>query len=194
MPVRHVKHRPNRPPWLDPAVQAGVDAFDARDFRGAHEVWEAGWRVAQGPERDLFHSLAQLSAAFLKWHGGRATGAATLFGRARRHLGALPSTLLGVEVSDLELQLGAWEEAAARGEPAPASPRLVGVAASPPVAPTAHRAQCPYCGEAVQVQAEPFGVAEESYVEDCPVCCRPWTVHLSRAADALLVRLSREDD
>lgn len=179
---------------LDARVKAGLDRFVTADFRGAHEAWEAGWRAAHGAERELFQSLAQLSAAFLQWQRGRASGASTLFGRARRHLGALPSTHLGVEVSELELQLGAWEEAAARGETAPASPRLVGVAASRPVAPAAHRTQCPYCGESVQVQAEPLGVAEESYVEDCPVCCRPWTVHLSRDADAVHVRLSREDD
>ena len=88
----------------------------------------------------------------------------------------------------------AWEEAAARAEPAPASPGLVGVAPSRPVTVTYHRAQCPYCGEGVQLQAEPFGAAEESYVEDCPVCCRPWTVRINRAGGALLVTLAREDD
>jgi len=179
---------------LDWNVKAGLERFVATDFRGAHEAWEVGWRAAHGPERDLFQALAQLSAAFLQWQRGKSSGASTLFGRARRHLGALPSTLLGVEVSELELQLGGWEEAAARGEAPPAAPRLVGVGGFQPSPAASHRAQCPYCGERVQVQAEAFGVPEEHYVEDCPVCCRPWTVHLSREADAVQVRLSREDD
>ncbi len=175
-------------------MEAGLASFLTGDFRAAHEAWEAGWRASHGPERELLHALAQLSAAFHQWHRGKATGASTLFGRARRHLGALPSTLLGVEVAELELQLGSWEEAAARGEPPPATPRLVGFGASKALPAASHRAQCPYCGERVQVQAEPYGAAEESYVEDCPVCCRPWTVQLSREADTVRVRLSSEDD
>lgn len=189
-----MKDRTTGLPPLESPVETGLASFLTGDFRAAHEGWEEGWRTSLGPERELLQALAQLSAAFLQWHRGKTAGASTLFERARRHLGALPSMLLGVEVSDLELQLGAWEEAAARGEPAPASPTLVGVAVSRPLAALYHRTQCPYCGEPVHVAAEPFGVAEESYVEDCPVCCRPWTVHLSREADAVQVRLSREDD
>jgi len=184
----------DRPTGPGASVQAGLERFGAGDFHGAHEAWEEGWRSSHGPERALLQALAQLSAAFHQWHRRKASGASTLFARARRHLGALPSTLLGVEVAELELQLGAWEEAAARGEEAPASPRLSGLAASASAPAVSHRTQCPYCGEHVQVHAEALGMAEESYVEDCPVCCRPWTVHLSRQADAVTLRLSREDD
>ena len=35
---------------------------------------------------------------------------------------------------------------------------------------------CPYCGEAVVISLDPGGGSEQSYVEDCPVCCRPWNV------------------
>ena len=37
--------------------------------------------------------------------------------------------------------------------------------------------ECPYCGELVTIFIDPGGGAEQTYVEDCPVCCRPWTVH-----------------
>ena len=56
------------------------------------------------------------------------------------------------------------------------------------------RPRCPYCGERVTVQAEPLGVTEEMYVEDCPVCCRPWTVHVTREGSEVAVTLGREDD
>ena len=38
---------------------------------------------------------------------------------------------------------------------------------------------CPYCGEESAVTLDPGGGEEQDYVEDCPVCCRPWrvTVH-----------------
>jgi hypothetical protein len=36
--------------------------------------------------------------------------------------------------------------------------------------------ECPYCGERVTIFVDPGGGEEQLYVEDCPVCCRPWTV------------------
>jgi hypothetical protein len=53
---------------------------------------------------------------------------------------------------------------------------------------------CPYCGEPVEVGADALGASSETYVEDCPVCCRPWVVHVSREDDTVLVSLGREDD
>jgi hypothetical protein len=35
---------------------------------------------------------------------------------------------------------------------------------------------CPYCGEPVDVVIDEGGGSPQSYVEDCPVCCRPWQV------------------
>lgn len=37
-------------------------------------------------------------------------------------------------------------------------------------------AACPYCGEWVELAVDPGGGAAQEYVEDCPVCCRPWQV------------------
>lgn len=36
--------------------------------------------------------------------------------------------------------------------------------------------QCPYCGEAVELLIDGGGGPHQNYVEDCPVCCRPWQV------------------
>ena len=35
---------------------------------------------------------------------------------------------------------------------------------------------CPYCGEAVEIAVDQGGGLVQEYVEDCEVCCRPWTV------------------
>jgi hypothetical protein len=37
---------------------------------------------------------------------------------------------------------------------------------------------CPYCGESVEVFVDLDGGDSQSYVEDCPVCCRPWQVEV----------------
>ena len=39
---------------------------------------------------------------------------------------------------------------------------------------------CPYCGEPVEVIVDEGGGGRQSYVEDCPVCCRPWQVQVAR--------------
>lgn len=38
---------------------------------------------------------------------------------------------------------------------------------------------CPYCGETVQITIDPDGGEEQEYVQDCEVCCRPWTLHVT---------------
>ncbi len=35
---------------------------------------------------------------------------------------------------------------------------------------------CPCCGESVDLVIDEGGGSSQSYVEDCPVCCRPWQV------------------
>ena len=39
---------------------------------------------------------------------------------------------------------------------------------------------CPYCGEPVELEVDESGGNRQSYVEDCPVCCRPWQVDVSQ--------------
>jgi hypothetical protein len=37
---------------------------------------------------------------------------------------------------------------------------------------------CPYCGQEVTIALDPGSGSEQEYVEDCQVCCRPWTVRV----------------
>lgn len=54
---------------------------------------------------------------------------------------------------------------------------------------------CPYCGEWIPIRLDPGGGARQRYVEDCPVCCRPWDVRVSYRADGTAdVELRSEDE
>jgi len=44
-------------------------------------------------------------------------------------------------------------------------------------------ASCPYCGEIVDVVIDEGGGRRQSYIEDCPVCCRPWQVDVAQGGD-----------
>jgi hypothetical protein len=49
---------------------------------------------------------------------------------------------------------------------------------------------CPYCGETITILLD-LSVDEQSYIEDCSVCCQPMTVSY-RAEDGELADLSVE--
>lgn len=37
---------------------------------------------------------------------------------------------------------------------------------------------CPYCASEEELFVDAAGGAHQTYIEDCPVCCHPWTVHI----------------
>jgi len=180
---------------VDPALAAGAQLLARGQWRAAHEVFENRWRSSTGELRALSHALAQLGAALLKWSEDHPQPADTLLGRARSHLEDLPSRVGGLDVEQLESEVQALQEHLALGEPAPGGVQLLpgeGPRTSAEVA--ALESRCPYCGEQVTVNVEGTGAEAERYVEDCPVCCRPWQVQVHRDAGGPTVQLSRDDD
>jgi hypothetical protein len=51
---------------------------------------------------------------------------------------------------------------------------------------------CPYCGESIEVDVESIG-AEQSYIEDCSVCCRPIQFTITEGDDGPDVTAARSD-
>lgn len=58
--------------------------------------------------------------------------------------------------------------------------------------PDAASIRCPYCGEYSQIQLDVAG-DNESYVEDCTVCCRPIAIQVERDEDGTLSVSTRRD-
>jgi hypothetical protein len=54
-----------------------------------------------------------------------------------------------------------------------------------------HVVTCPFCGEQIEIYVEPD--VRGSYVQDCEVCCNPWTVRVSREEDEVYVEVGRAD-
>ena len=44
---------------------------------------------------------------------------------------------------------------------------------------------CPHCGAPVVIALDPAGGANQEYVEDCEVCCRPWLVQVHYAGGSV---------
>ena len=43
--------------------------------------------------------------------------------------------------------------------------------------------RCPYCGERAEVDFDDDGWSRQQFVQDCPVCCQPWHVDVTRDRD-----------
>ena len=54
-----------------------------------------------------------------------------------------------------------------------------------------HLVTCPFCGEEIEIYVEPD--VRGSYVQDCEVCCNPWTVRVTREDDEVYVEIGRAD-
>jgi hypothetical protein len=52
---------------------------------------------------------------------------------------------------------------------------------------------CPWCGERVETYAD-ASEGDAEYIEDCPVCCRPITMHIATDADGELSGWRADDD
>lgn len=42
---------------------------------------------------------------------------------------------------------------------------------------------CPCCAELVVIALDPGSGPAQEYIEDCPVCCRPWQVRVAYRPD-----------
>jgi hypothetical protein len=50
---------------------------------------------------------------------------------------------------------------------------------------------CPFCGEEVEIYLEPD--VRGTFVQDCEVCCNPWTVRVMVDGDERYVSVERAD-
>ena len=42
---------------------------------------------------------------------------------------------------------------------------------------------CPYCGEPAELEIDVLAGSRQLFVQDCPVCCQPWQVEVTRDRD-----------
>ncbi|MGH8145596.1 MAG: CPXCG motif-containing cysteine-rich protein [Rhodanobacteraceae bacterium] len=54
-------------------------------------------------------------------------------------------------------------------------------------------ASCPYCGEPIELFVD-ASAGSATYIEDCPVCCRPMQVQVHVTGDEVAIRLKTGDE
>lgn len=177
------------------ALLAGRRDFEAGRYHAAHEAWEARWRQARGDERLVLQALVLWAAALHHHQHGRELGAHRLLLRALERLAEVTDAFTDVDVDALREALVSSLEATREPFRADARPKWFEAGPAPGEGTGVtleHEAACPYCGEPVLVSVALEDARGADYVEDCPVCCRPWQVSV-RFDGAVSVTLGRDD-
>lgn len=176
-------------------VARGTALFDAGRYWEAHEAWEGPWREATGSKKALLHGLILWAAALHQHKRGVVSGARTLLARAMRRLNAAERSAFGFELDALRDALADCWTQLDRGSLV----EVVHLSAlrardeEGAAVELDHRATCPYCGAPVLVSIEAELAGGARYVEDCPVCCRPWEVRVV-GGEKVRVELGRGSD
>ncbi len=52
---------------------------------------------------------------------------------------------------------------------------------------------CPYCGEPIEIIIDE-SIAQQRYIEDCSVCCRPIELSVNITDEEILIDAKRDDE
>jgi len=171
------------------AIDAGQSLFTAGRYIEAHDAWEAAWRAAMGDERLVLQALVLWASASERARHGDLAGAQRLLTTALGHLGGLEYRAQALE-SLHDALCASWERLA-DGQPAPAPWSPHPADDGRVTLELEHRLVCPTCGERVDITVDVESVGGAEYVEDCPVCCRAYTVQVLADHGRVRVGLSR---
>ena len=80
----------------------------------AHEVFEAAWKSAKGPERELWRGMAQIAVGLTHARRGNARGAAALLRRGAAHVRDHEASAPGGELISPGYVAASADELAAR--------------------------------------------------------------------------------
>jgi len=174
-------------------LDAGKRQLLGGQFFAAHDAFERVWRRSAGAERELAQALVLWAAAMHHLSRGRQEGALRLIARAVERAGRAGAELPEDAERLTDALTSVWESLKTeRTELAAQWPFREET--GPETIDLAYARTCPYCGAAVTVWVEPERLGGTRYVEDCPVCCKPWEVAVRPDGGQVQVDLARDDD
>lgn len=91
--------------------QEGIARFNAGDYYGQHDFFEALWMAEPGPVRDLYRAILQVGVAYHHITQGNPRGALKMLRRSAQWFASLPDVCQGVNVRQLREDAAAVEAA-----------------------------------------------------------------------------------
>ncbi len=95
---------------IPPLVINGLELFNQGEYFEAHEVLEAAWRAEEGPVRELYRGILQISVAYYHLLRGNYTGASKMFFRSRNWLRPFPDRCRGIDLARFRQDYAQVEE------------------------------------------------------------------------------------
>jgi len=92
----------------DRDVRRGAALFNGRLFFECHEYLEGVWKATSGLEKDFYHGIVQVAAAFYHFEKRNWHGATTLVQKGMRKLAGYTDVYLGVNLEAFRRALGPW--------------------------------------------------------------------------------------
>lgn len=92
----------------DRDVRRGAALFNGRLFFECHEYLEGVWKATSGLEKDFYHGIVQVAAAFYHFEKRNWHGATTLVQKGMRKLAGYPDVYLGINLEAFRRALGPW--------------------------------------------------------------------------------------
>lgn len=92
----------------DADVRRGVALFNGRLYFECHEYLEGVWKATSGLEKDFYHGIVQVAAAFYHFEKRNWHGASTLLQKGMRKLAGYPDSYLGVNLESFRQVLAPW--------------------------------------------------------------------------------------
>jgi len=92
-------------------AKRGLKEFNRGAYFQAHDSLELAWMEDQGPGRDLYRAILQVSVAYYQIERGNYNGAAKMFLRMRKWLGPLPDICRGINIEWLRKDVQSVQEA-----------------------------------------------------------------------------------
>lgn len=164
------------------ALALGRVHFQRREWSIARDVWEAGAAPEGGLEGRLLRALAWWADGIVQHHKGHGDASRALVLKALAELEALEGVEEGAGAALAQVDVEGLHDAVVRSLEGAGAPWSAKHHTWPAEADDQdgvdleHRARCPYCNEPVVLVVAAEDSTSSRYVEDCPVCCRPWDV------------------
>lgn len=102
---------------LPKKVIEGMQAFNQGNYYAAHEHFEDAWRDTDDDTREFYRALLHISGGFFRLTQNRPGAARKFFSRALHWLDAFPSPYLGLDTSEIKLNIHMLIDSIDNGQP-----------------------------------------------------------------------------
>lgn len=86
---------------VDDFFQDGITLFNGGKYFDSHEAWEECWKIAEGKDKEFYHGLIFVAAAYVHYERGNKHGIHVMMERAKKKLEQFLPEYKGVDIEKI---------------------------------------------------------------------------------------------